>query len=157
MAFSVHRGELAISKESGPKEPGFGLPPEGASMLFPLLRESAGVMEHCKISNSKHQIPNNFQIPRFSDQNLFGILKLGTHPQGGESKRSEDNFGHCDLFVICYLEFLVTRQSAIYNLLSLTSDCLLPPFPSTAATCTRLFDPMPFHQQQETVCRLDRR
>ena len=32
----------------------------------------------------------------------FGILKLGTRPQGGESKRSADNFGHCYLgFVIC--------------------------------------------------------
>ncbi len=30
----------------------------------------------------------------------FGILKLGTRPQGGESKRSADNFGHWDLFVI---------------------------------------------------------
>ena len=47
--------------------------------------------------------------------------------------------------------------SQVRNLPSLTSDCLLPPFPSAAVTCTRLFDPMPFHQQQETVCRLDRR
>ena len=30
-------------------------------------------------------------------KNRFGILKLGTRPQGGESKRSADNFGHCDL------------------------------------------------------------
>ena len=35
----------------------------------------------------------------------FGILKLGTRPQGGESKRSADNFGHCYLFGICYLLF----------------------------------------------------
>jgi hypothetical protein len=41
-------------------------------------------------------------------KNRFGILKLGTRPQGGESKRSADNFGYCDLFVICDLEFLVT-------------------------------------------------
>ena len=27
----------------------------------------------------------------------FGILKLGTRLQGGESKRSADNFGHCYL------------------------------------------------------------
>ena len=48
------------------------------------------------------------QIPISNDQNRFGILKLGPRPQGGESKRSADNFGHCNLFVICYLEFLVT-------------------------------------------------
>ncbi len=30
-------------------------------------------------------------------QNKFRILKLGTRPQGGESKRSADNFGHCYL------------------------------------------------------------
>jgi hypothetical protein len=35
----------------------------------------------------------------------FGILKLGPHPQGGESKRSADNFGHCDLFDIWDLLF----------------------------------------------------
>jgi len=62
-----------------------------------------GVLAHCKISNSKHQITNKSQIPIFNDQNRFGILKLGTQPQGGESKRSADNFGHCDLFDICGL------------------------------------------------------
>ncbi len=48
-------------------------------------------------------------------------MKLGTRPQGGESKQSADNFGHCYLpldlaqggelvepFDIWYLEFLVT-------------------------------------------------
>ena len=35
-------------------------------------------------------------------------MKLGTRPQGGESKRSADNFGHCYLFDIWDLEFLVT-------------------------------------------------
>jgi hypothetical protein len=35
--------------------------PEGASMVFLLLRQSAGVMEHRKTSNSKHQIPG-FQV-----------------------------------------------------------------------------------------------
>jgi hypothetical protein len=43
------------NKESGPKGPDFGLPPEGASIVFPLLRQSAGVMKHSKILN-KHQI-----------------------------------------------------------------------------------------------------
>jgi len=64
-----------------------------------------GVLERCKISNSKLQITNKSQIPIFNDQNRFGILKLGTRPQGGESKRSADNFGHCDLFDICDLLF----------------------------------------------------
>jgi hypothetical protein len=64
-----------------------------------------GLGEHCKISNSKHQIPIS------NDQNRFGILKLGTRPQGGESKRSEDNFDHCDLFGICDLLFGIFSHS----------------------------------------------
>jgi len=56
-----------------------------------------------EIPNSKHQITNKSQIPILNDQNMFGILKLGTRPQGGESKRSADNFGHCYLFDICDL------------------------------------------------------
>jgi hypothetical protein len=46
--------------------------------------ESTGVLEHWKISNSKHQITNKYQIPILNDQNRFGIC----------------NFGHCYLFVI---------------------------------------------------------
>jgi len=42
----------------------------------------------------------------------FRILKLGTLPQGGESKRSADNFGDCDLFVICYLLFGIFYHSS---------------------------------------------
>jgi hypothetical protein len=38
-------------------------------------------MEHCKISNPKHQIANKSQIPILNDQNGFGIW----------------NFGHCYL------------------------------------------------------------
>jgi len=73
-------------------------------------------MEHCKISNPKHQIPMKSQISIFNDQNRFGILKLGTRPQGGESKRSADNFGHCDLFVICNLLFgIFTHSSTSYS------------------------------------------
>ena len=45
-------------------------------------------------------------------QNRFGILKLGTRPQGGESKRSADNFGHCDLFDICDLLFGIFNHSS---------------------------------------------
>ncbi len=36
---------ICLNKESRPKGPGFGLPPEGASIVFPLLRQSAGVMD----------------------------------------------------------------------------------------------------------------
>jgi hypothetical protein len=46
-------------------------------------------VEHCKITNSKHQITNKFQIPIPNDRNRFGIL----------------NFGHCDLFGIWDLLF----------------------------------------------------
>ena len=66
---------------------------------------STGVYE---IPNSKHQITNKSQIPISNDRNRFVILKLGTRLQGGESKRSADNFGHCYLFDIYDLEFLVT-------------------------------------------------
>jgi hypothetical protein len=68
--------------------------------------------EHCKITNSKHQITNKSQIPILNDQNRFGILTLGTRPQGGESKRSADNFGHRYLFDICDLEFLFFEYSS---------------------------------------------
>jgi hypothetical protein len=47
-------------------------------------QQSAGVVEHWKISNSKHQITNKSQIPILNDQNRFGI----------------SNFGHCYLFDI---------------------------------------------------------
>ena len=68
------------------------------------LWESAGVVEHCKISNSKHQITNKFQIPIFNDRNRFGI----------------SNFGHCDLFDICDLLFgisgtLLLQQTAAFR------------------------------------------
>jgi len=54
------------------------------------------VVEHCKISNSKHQIPTKSQIPIFNDKNRFGIF----------------NFGHCDLFEICYLLFGIFGDSS---------------------------------------------
>jgi len=50
--------------------------------------------------DSEGEITNKSQIPILNHQNRFGILKLGTRPQGGESKRSADNFGHCYLFDI---------------------------------------------------------
>jgi hypothetical protein len=58
-------------KESGPKRPGFGLPPEGASTVFPLLRQSAGVIE-----NSKSQISNNKQITMTKIQNSKPVLVI---------------------------------------------------------------------------------
>jgi hypothetical protein len=48
----------------------------------------AGVYE---IPKNKHQITNKSQIPISNDQNRFGIL----------------NFGHCDLFDICDLIFVI--------------------------------------------------
>jgi hypothetical protein len=58
-------------------------------------------------------------------QNRFEILKLGPRPQGGESKRSADNFGHCYLpfdlaqggelvepFDICDLRFGISITQA---------------------------------------------
>jgi len=61
-------------------------------------------------NTAKYQIPSTklqtnlkFQYSMTKTKNRFGISKLGTRPQGGESKRSEDNFGHCDLFAICAL------------------------------------------------------
>jgi hypothetical protein len=44
----IHGEKMDTMKESGPKGPGFMLPSEGASMVFPLSRQSAGVMKHCK-------------------------------------------------------------------------------------------------------------
>ncbi|MGD8503462.1 MAG: hypothetical protein PVH49_07630, partial [Syntrophobacterales bacterium] len=78
-----------------------------------------GVLDYCKISNSKHQISNKSQIPISKHKGRFGVLKLGTRPQGGESKRSADNFGHCDLFGICDLLFGIFCHSTT-QLLQLT-------------------------------------
>ena len=61
-----------------------------------------------QIPSTKLQTNFKLQYSMTKTQSRFGILKLGTHPQGGESKRSADNFGHCYLFDICDLEFLVT-------------------------------------------------
>ena|GEM_PF-970211 len=67
-----------------------------------------GVLEWWSIA--KYQIPSTklqtnlkLQYSMTKTRNRFRILKLGTRPQGGESKRSADNFGHCDLFDICNL------------------------------------------------------
>ena len=69
------------------------------------------MMEHSKISNSKHQITNKSQIPILNDQNRFGILKLGTRPQGGESGGPILVIVICLFFVICDLEFLLLQYS----------------------------------------------
>ncbi len=48
------------------------LPPEGTSMLFPLLRQSAGATK-----NSKSQITNNKQITMTKIPNLFWSFDIG--------------------------------------------------------------------------------
>ena len=49
----------------------------------------SGVLEHCKITNPKHQITMKSQIPIFKHKGLFGIL----------------NFGHCDLLFGIFRDF----------------------------------------------------
>ena len=71
-------------------------------------------MECCKISNSKHQITNKFQI--FTLWNpAFGRFARGEIPQGKYQMTETDWSAKgglaiviCLKFVICYLEFLVT-------------------------------------------------
>jgi hypothetical protein len=76
-------------------------------MVFPLAAVccSYGVREsrESQAPSTKFQINLKFQYSMTKTQNRFGILKLGTLPQGGESKRSADNVGHCNLFDICDL------------------------------------------------------
>ena len=62
--------------------------------------------------STKLQTNLKFQYSMTKTQNRFGISKLGTRPQGGESKRSADNFGHCDLFDICDLLFGIFNHSS---------------------------------------------
>ena len=78
--------ELVAAKKPDPKDSALDCPWGGIHTLSP-LRQSAGVVEHCKITNPKHQITNKSQIPILNDLNRFGI----------------SNFGHCDLFDICDL------------------------------------------------------
>jgi hypothetical protein len=63
------------------------------------------VVEHCKIANSKHQIPNKSQNPISKDKGKFGILQ----------------FGHCNLFGICALLFGIFGHSTLQN--SGDKDC----------------------------------
>jgi len=97
---------IAIVKNPDPKDPALSQPQRGLQGSF-LDGKSVGVMEHCKISNSKHQITNKSQIPILNDQNRFGI----------------SNFGHCDLFDICDLLFGI-------------SDTATLQYSKTARTCT---------------------
>jgi hypothetical protein len=71
-------------------------------------------------SIAKYQIPSTklqtnlkFQYSMTKTQNRFEISKLGTRPQGGESKRRANNFGHCDLFGIFDSEFLFLQYSSV--------------------------------------------
>jgi hypothetical protein len=70
-------------KNPGPKNPALGCPLKGASMVFPILRQSVGVMESMKSQAPSTKLPINleFQYSMTKTQNRFGI----------------SNFGHCDL------------------------------------------------------------
>jgi hypothetical protein len=79
------------SKESGPKGPGFGLPPEGAPILFPPCSsrlEWWNIIKY-QIPSTKLQTNLKFQYSMTKTKNRFEI----------------SNFGHCDLFDICDLLF----------------------------------------------------
>jgi hypothetical protein len=75
---------------------------------------SNGVVASMKsqISSTKLQTNFKFQYSMTKTRNRSRILKLGPRPQGGESKRSADNFGHCDLFDICNLLFVIFNHSS---------------------------------------------
>jgi len=66
--------------------------PGQSSMPLPVKIASCfGVLECCKISNSKHQITNKSQIPIFNDQN----------------KKQVWNFEFWSLLFVCYLRFVI--------------------------------------------------
>ena len=60
-----------MNKKSEPEGPGFGLPPEGASMVFPFLRQSAEVT---KIVRASFGLPTLRAGPQF--QNSKPILAI---------------------------------------------------------------------------------
>ena len=88
-------------------------PREGFNGLSPLAAVCwiDGVMKS-QTPSTKLQTNLKFQYSITKTKNRFRILKLGTRPQGGESKRSADNFGHCDLFGTCDLLFGIFRESS---------------------------------------------
>ena len=69
-------------KESRSKGPGFGLPPGGWCIT------------KYQIPSTKLQTNLKFQYPMTKTVLNF---ETGNPPKGWESKRSADNFGHCDL------------------------------------------------------------
>jgi len=76
-------------------------------VLYPIERSSLEilfqVLRNSEISNSKHQIPMKSQMSISNDPNRFDIL----------------NFGHCDLFVICYLRFGIFTETSTFPLRSI--------------------------------------
>ncbi|MEE9531607.1 MAG: hypothetical protein V3W52_11470, partial [Syntrophobacteria bacterium] len=80
-------------------------PGQSSMALSVKIASCFSVLESMKSQTPSTKLQTNlkFQSQMTKTQNRFGILKLGTRPQGGESKRSADNFGHCDLFDICDL------------------------------------------------------
>ena len=70
-------------------------------MVFPLLRQSAGVMESMKSQTPSTKLQTNlkFQYSMTKTKNRFGI----------------SNFGHCDLFDICDLLFGISIPPVLQN------------------------------------------
>jgi len=84
-------------------------------MLWGSLPDGKRIMQD-KISKSKHQIPNKFQI--FTLWNpAFGRFARGEIPQGRYSMTKTQNrfgisnFAHCDFFGICNLLFVIFTHS----------------------------------------------
>ena len=106
------------SKESGPKGPGFGLPPEGASMVFP---PCGSLLEWWSIENIKSQAPNykqisnsNIQWPKQKTGLEFRILVIVI----------------CLIFVICNLEFLILQDSSTPKPLDMSTGKAIELWPS---------------------------
>jgi len=78
MCYLLSAGHRTTDKESRPKGPGFNSPPEGASMVFPLLRQSAGVLGWW--SNGVMKKPAHFEIRAFAFTNT-PILQYSSTPK----------------------------------------------------------------------------
>jgi hypothetical protein len=97
-------------------------------------------MEHCEISNSKHQITIKSQISISYDQNRFGILNFGhcdlpfDLAQGGESfdsaqdrepaERLVEPFGICDLLFGIFGHPIVLALSPLPLAINIQTDSL---------------------------------
>jgi uncharacterized integral membrane protein len=90
-------------------------------MVFPLLRQPAREVEHCKISNSKHQITKKSQIPILNDQkNLkfqYSMTKTGL-------EFVILVIVICLIFVICDLEFLFLQYFSTPKQLAILAEVI---------------------------------